>query len=105
MLKIAYMNIKKEGSRGKEMITKIKEFIKKHNSLKKVVKNSGWLVFQNIFTMLLGAFVTGIIARYFGTEKYGIFNYVLSITGLFSGIAAIRNISYCYKRPNTAPRK
>lgn len=87
------------------MIKKIKQFIHEHNLFEKVAKNSGWLVFQNIFTMLLGVFVTGIVARYFGTEKYGIFNYVLSITGLFSGIAAIRNISYCYKRFNTASRR
>lgn len=71
------------------MIKKIKKFLEEHNLFKKVAKNSGILVFQNIFTMLLGVFITGVVARYFGTEKYGIFNYVLSIVGLFSGIAAI----------------
>lgn len=59
------------------------------NLFKKVAKNSGWLVFQNIFTMLVGVIVTGIVARYFGTEKYGIFSYVLSITSLFTGIATV----------------
>lgn len=87
------------------MIDKIKKFIEKHNLFKKVAKNSGLLMFQNIFTMLLGVFVTGVVARYFGTEKYGIFNYVLSITGLFSGIAAVRNKSYCYKRFNSKTRR
>lgn len=83
------------------MISKLKIYLQKHNLFKKVAANSGILVFQNIFTMLLGIFVTGVVARYFGTEKYGIFNYVLSITGLFSGIAAIRYTPYCNKRFNT----
>ena len=87
------------------MINKIKTFLQKHNLFKKVATNSGILVFQNIFTMLLGVFVTGIVARYFGTEKYGIFNYVLSITGLFSGIAAIRNKPHCNKRFNSTTGK
>lgn len=65
------------------------KIFKENNLIKKVSKNSGFLLFQNIFTMLLSALVTGVVARHFGTEKYGVFNYVLSITGLFSGIAAI----------------
>ncbi len=73
------------------MIKKIKETLKAHPLFKKIAKNSSWLVFQNIFTMLLGVFITGIIARYFGTEKYGVFNYVLSIVSIFSGIAAFRD--------------
>lgn len=53
----------------------------------KIIKNSGWLMAQNIITMILGVFVTGIVARYFGTEKYGIFNYAYSIIALFIGIS------------------
>jgi len=87
------------------MINKLRVYMQKHNVFKKVAKNSGFLMFQNIYTMLLGVFITGVVARYFGTEKYGIFNYVLSITGLFSGIAAIRYTSYCNKRFNATARK
>lgn len=57
--------------------------IKKSN----IIKNSGWLITQNIFTMLTGVFCTAVVARYFGAEKYGTFNYVYSIICLFSGIA------------------
>lgn len=71
------------------MFSNIKQKLEGHNVFKKVAKNSSWIVFQNIFTMILGVVVTGVIARYFGTEKYGIFNYILSITSLFSGIASI----------------
>lgn len=71
------------------MFLKIKQKLEGHNVFKKVAKNSSWIVFQNIFTMLLGVVITGVVARYFGTEKYGLFNYILSITSLFSGIASI----------------
>ena len=71
------------------MFSNIKQKLEGHNVFKRVAKNSSWIVFQNIFTMILGVVVTGVIARYFGTEKYGIFNYILSITSLFSGIASI----------------
>lgn len=71
------------------MIENIKEKLQKHKLLKKVIENSSWIVSQNIFTMILGVFITAVIARYLGTEKYGTFNYVLSIVSLFSGIAAV----------------
>lgn len=71
------------------MFSNIKQKLEGHNVLKKVAKNSSWIVFQNIFTMILAIVTTGIIARYFGTERYGVFNYILSITSLFSGIAGI----------------
>ena len=71
------------------MFSNIKQKLEGHNVFKKVAKNSSWIVFQNIFTMILGVVITGVIARYFGTEKYGIFNYILSITSLVSGIASI----------------
>lgn len=71
------------------MLTKIQNKLKKHKLLKKVIENSSWIVMQNILTMILGVFVTAIVARYLGTEKYGTFNYVLSFVSLFSGIAAV----------------
>ena len=71
------------------MFSNIKQKLEGHNVFKKVAKNSSWIVFQNIFTMILAIVTTGIIARYFGTEQYGVFNYILSITSLFSGIAGI----------------
>ena len=81
------------------------ERIREHKLFKKVAQNSGILMFQNICTILLSAFATAVVARHFGAEKFGIFNYVLSITGLFSGIAAIRNKSYYNKGFDAATRK
>lgn len=71
------------------MLKRLKEKINKHTLVKKAAKNSGWVIFQNISTMALGIFVTALVARYLGPEKYGIFNYALSVTGLFAGIAAV----------------
>lgn len=67
------------------MFSKIKQILNKHS----VLQNTSWLTFQNIFTMILGVVITSVVARYFGTEKYGVFNYILSITSLFTGIATV----------------
>lgn len=71
------------------MFAKIRQNLEKHQIFKKVAKNVSWAFFQNIFIMLLSVITTGIIARYFGTQNYGVFNYILSIVSLFSGIASI----------------
>ena len=86
------------------MLEKIKEKLEKHTLIKKIIHNSSWIVSQNIFTMLLGVFVTSIVARYLGTERYGIFNYVLSIVSLFSGIAAIGINQTAVKELKDAPQ-
>lgn len=53
----------------------------------KVVKNISWILVQNIYTMLFGMIITGIVARHYGTEGYGIINFGLSFVSLFSFIA------------------
>lgn len=53
----------------------------------KVTKNVGWIVFQNVYTMILSLIVTGLVARHFGTSGYGIINFALSFVALFSFIA------------------
>lgn len=71
------------------MLKEIKAKLKKHVLISKIIKNSSWIVSQNIFTMIVGVFITSIVARYLGTERFGMFNYVLSIVSLFAGVAAI----------------
>ena len=56
-------------------------------SLSNVTKNVSWILFQNVYTMLFGMILTGIVARYYGTEGYGIINFALSFVALFSFIA------------------
>ena len=56
------------------MFVKIRQKLEKHYIFKKIAKNTSWAFFQNIFIMLLSVITTGIIARYFGTQNYGILN-------------------------------
>jgi len=53
----------------------------------KVKKNISWILFQNVYSMILSLIFTGIIARHYGTEGYGIINFASSFVALFSFIA------------------
>ncbi|WP_260284798.1 flippase [Peribacillus aracenensis] len=55
----------------------------------KTIKNSSWLVSDKIFTMLIGLFITAIIARYFGPEDFGQFNYALAFVSLFTALSTL----------------
>lgn len=66
---------------------KIKNKTIKRINVGSITKNISWILFQNIYTMILGIVLTGIIARHYGTEGYGIVNFCLSYVGLFSFIA------------------
>lgn len=57
--------------------------------VKKIVENSGWMIGQNIYFMLVGIFVTAIIARYFGPTLYGQLNYVIAIVSLFTAFSTL----------------
>lgn len=56
-------------------------------NLSNVSKNVSWILFQNIYTMMLGMIITGIVARHYGTDGYGIINFAMSFVSLFSFIA------------------
>ena len=56
---------------------------------KKYFLNTGWLLFNNIFGMVISLFVGVYVARYLGPNNYGLFNYAGSFVGLFSAIAAL----------------
>ena len=65
------------------LINKLKEKFFKG----KVFQNVSWILLQNIYNMLLSLIFTSIIARYYGTEGYGIINFSSSFVTLFSFIA------------------
>lgn len=67
----------------------IKNNIIKNEVAIKVIKNSSWLVSDKIFKMIIGVFVTALVARYFGPENYGQFNYALSFTALFTALSTL----------------
>jgi PST family polysaccharide transporter len=51
---------------------------------KELLGNSMWLLFDKVFRLMLGLFISVIVARYLGAEKVGIWNYVLAIFAFFS---------------------
>ena len=73
----------------KENIAKIKSNVLNSEIAVKIIKNSSWLVGDKVFTMIIGVFVTAIVARYFGPESYGQFNYALSFVTLFTAFSTL----------------
>lgn len=52
-------------------------------------KNTGWLFFGKMASMLAAFFVGAYIARYLGPGQYGLYSYALSFTGLFAVFASL----------------
>jgi O-antigen/teichoic acid export membrane protein len=73
-------------------ISQIKQYIvekSKHEGFRKYFKNTGWMFGARISGMGIAFFVTAIVARYLGPEKYGTLMYAVSFVGLFSFIASL----------------
>ena len=64
------------------------------SGFKKYFINTGWMFFEKILRILLAFTVSIFLARYLGPSEYGLFNYVLSFTGLFTILSSfgIENI-------------
>lgn len=50
----------------------------------KIVRNVLWAVIGKVITLLSTLFVGILVARYLGSEQYGLMNYVVSIVTLYS---------------------
>lgn len=74
---------------AKENIANIKKNVLNSEVAVKIIKNSSWLVGDKVFTMIIGVFVTAIVARYFGPESYGQFDYALSFVTLFTALSTL----------------
>ncbi len=51
---------------------------------KQVIVNSLWLLLDQVVRAVAGLIIGILVARYFGPEKFGIFNYVLAVISLLS---------------------
>ncbi|MDN4495099.1 flippase [Ureibacillus aquaedulcis] len=63
-------------------------------SIKKIIttkymRNTGWLLFEQIFRMGLTLIVTTLMARYLGTENFGILNYSLAYIMIFTAVSKL----------------
>jgi polysaccharide transporter, PST family len=58
-------------------------------NLQRILENTGWLVFDRIFRMVIGLIVGIWIARHFGPDLFGEFNYAISFTAIFGSLASL----------------
>lgn len=63
------------------------KWILEHEGFKKYFKNTGWMFFGQMFSLLVSFFVGAWLARYLGPENYGIVNYVVAFVSMFGFIA------------------
>lgn len=75
------------------MIKKINNFfrakLEERTELKKVIRNTGWLVGDNVARLLLGTAVGIWMARYLGPDQYGVLSYALAYVALFSSLVTL----------------
>ncbi len=62
------------------------------------VKNSLWIIGEQVFQMLLSLVVSILSARYLGPENYGTLNYTASIVTLFTSVATLGMESVVIKK-------
>jgi len=72
----------------------IVEHFNRHKGQRKVLFNTGWLVFEKIIHLLISLFISILVARYLGPENFGILRYALSLiiflsTFVYLGLSGI----------------
>ncbi|MDW8116784.1 MAG: flippase [Geminocystis sp.] len=67
----------------------IGNFVRERPTLQRIIDNIGWLTFDRVFRLGVGLFVMGWVARYLGPEQFGIWNYAIAFTSLFSAFATL----------------
>lgn len=55
----------------------------------KVIKNAGWLMLGRVLHMILGFFISLILARYLGPANYGLINYAAAYTTFFTSLCTL----------------
>ena len=58
------------------------QFIK-GESLKKILSNTMWMLFDKFFILALNLVVTVKIANYYGSTDYGVYEYAVSVVAIF----------------------
>ena len=58
-------------------------------SYKKVIGNTGWLIFDRVLRMAVGIYVTVWVARYLGPAQFGLLNYAFALTAIISLLSTL----------------
>lgn len=53
------------------------------------MKNTGWLIFEQIFRMSISLVVTSFMARYLGAQNFGLINYSLAYIMIFTTVSKL----------------
>ena len=73
----------------------------KGGSLKRILTNTGWMLFDKVFILILNLVVTVRIANYYGTLGYGTYQYAVSIVALFEVLVTFVDARVVKKRYTT----
>lgn len=57
-------------------------WVLEHSGFRKYFKNTGWMFFGQMFSLLVSFFIGAWIARYLGPSNYGVLSYALSFGGI-----------------------
>ena len=60
-----------------------------HDGFKRYFKNTGWLFFGQMFSLLVSFFIAAWLARYLGPENFGVLSYAVAFVGLFGFISSL----------------
>jgi polysaccharide transporter, PST family len=63
--------------------------IEERDNLQKIISNFSWLFADRILRMGVGLFVSVWVARYLGSQQFGLYNYTMAFVGLFAPLASL----------------
>jgi O-antigen/teichoic acid export membrane protein len=65
------------------------QWILTHEGFRRYFKNTGWMFFGQMFSLLVSFFIGAWLARYLGPENYGVLSYAVAFVGLFAFISSL----------------
>lgn len=76
-----------------------------HSGFQKYLKNTSWMLFAQMFSLVVAFFISAWLARYFGPEKYGMFSYAVAFVSMFSFIVNLGVDSLLSKELVSSPEE
>jgi O-antigen/teichoic acid export membrane protein len=63
--------------------------LKTHQGFQKYLKNTSWMMAEQLLRLVSGIFVGAWVARYLGPESFGVFSYALAFSAIFITLAKL----------------